>query len=240
MSENSSFQNLMECLKASEPDAAEQVFQRYAQRLIAVARAHLDNQAHRKVDPEDVLQSVFRCFFTRQAEGEWILNSWDNLWSMLIVITVRKCGQWNQHFRWGRRNAALEVPAGSGGTDSGQQWEVAALEPTPEEAILLAETVAEIMKTLKDRERPVLMLSLQGYSIPEISEQIGRTGARSAGCGSASANGWKPCGPRMSRRREPSPPPSAPQLHFVEHGQRSGNGLARVAAGRQLCAGPGG
>lgn len=174
MSQSNSFQELMTRLRASEEQAAAQIFNRFAQRLIVLARSHLDTLTRGKVDPEDVLQSVFRCFFTRQAAGHWELHNWESLWGLLIVITARKCGQWNQHFLRGCRNVHLEVsaPASDG---SSPRWEAASPDPTPEEGALLAETVQRVMEGLKERERPILMLSLQGYSIREIAEQIGRT-----------------------------------------------------------------
>jgi RNA polymerase sigma-70 factor (ECF subfamily) len=48
-------------------------------------------------------------------------------------------------------------------------------EPSPEEAILLTETVEELLRELDPDERPVLELSLQGFSATEISERIGRS-----------------------------------------------------------------
>ena len=46
-------------------------------------------QTRQKVDPEDVVQSAFRSFFTRQAAGQFDVASWDDLWGLLVVITVR-------------------------------------------------------------------------------------------------------------------------------------------------------
>lgn len=170
-----SFDDLMARLVKGDEQAATQIFQRYGHRLIGLARSHLDGVMRQKVDPEDVVQSVFRSFFQRNAEGNWNLDDWDSLWSMLTVITVRKCGHRIGHFRAMRRDVRREVnpSAKDDGTSTG--WEAIAREPTPEEAARLSEIVEQLMRELDERDRPILSLSLQGYAIPEISEQIGRT-----------------------------------------------------------------
>jgi RNA polymerase sigma-70 factor (ECF subfamily) len=171
-----SFDDLMARLLKGDEDAADQIFKRYAHRLIGLARSHLGGVIRQKVDPEDVVQSVFRSFFQRNAEGNWNLDDWDSLWSMLTVITVRKCGHRIGHFRAMRRDIRREV-AGSVKEDSSSSsgWEAIARDPTPEDAAHLSETIEQLMRELDERDRPILSLSLQGYSIPEISEQIGRT-----------------------------------------------------------------
>ena len=66
-----SFTVFMGRLGAGDDESARQLFCRFASRLIGLARIHLDRRIRQKVDPEDVLQSVYRSFFRRQAEGEF-------------------------------------------------------------------------------------------------------------------------------------------------------------------------
>src|SRR5437016_14196174 len=94
-----SFDDVMARLRAGDEAAAAAIFDRFARRLIALARARLDRLVSSKVDPEDVLQSAFRSFFLRHAEGRWDLIGWDGLWGLLARITVRKCGRRIEHFR---------------------------------------------------------------------------------------------------------------------------------------------
>src|SRR5438552_2680938 len=88
-----SFPDLMARLRAGDADAAARVFERFAHRLAALAQVHLDGRTRRLVDPEDVLQSVFRSFFARHADGQLDLADWDGLWALLVVLTLRKCGR---------------------------------------------------------------------------------------------------------------------------------------------------
>jgi RNA polymerase sigma-70 factor (ECF subfamily) len=178
MSADSTFHDLMARLRGGDARAeaaAAEIFHRFARRLIGLAARHLDDRLRQKVDPEDVMQSALKSFFARQADGQYDLSGWDSLWSMLVVITLRKCGHKAEHFRAacrdvGREQALpdLDEPAHS--------WEALSREPTPSQAALLAEAVRQVMATLADeRERTVLELSLQGCPLPEISGRVGRS-----------------------------------------------------------------
>lgn len=175
MSEEHSFQQLMAGLRTGDEDAATEVFQRFAHQLIALARSRLDSQIRQKVDPEDVTQSVFRSFFVRTAGGQFELENWDSLWSMLTVITIRKCGQRAKFFHAARRNVQREVSCSMPAEEDCAEWEAPGRDPTPAEAAIVTEVVESLMQGLDASERPILMLNLQGYSPAEISAEVGRT-----------------------------------------------------------------
>ncbi len=175
MPEAGSFADLMTRLQAGDEAAAARIFHRYAHRLIGLARSHLDAVLRRKVDPEDVMQSAFKSFFLRQAEQPYPVEDWDSLWALLARFTVRKCGHRIEQFLAACRNVAREVPAPASTAESSACWEALAREPTPLEAAILAETVQELMQELDERGRQVLVLSLQGSSVAEVSAQLGCT-----------------------------------------------------------------
>ena len=170
MSPSDSFNDVMIGLNAGDEVAAAAVFNRFVQRLIALARLQLDARLRQKIDPEDVLQSVFRSFFQRQADGQFTLQGWDSLWSLLTVITVRKCRNVAEHFHAARRNVAREAAPEHSGIGS----VTLARDPTPSEVLMLAETVEELVRGLPERDREILSLALQGYAADEISTQLQR------------------------------------------------------------------
>src|SRR5437870_434016 len=92
------FRQIMERLGRGDPEAAREVFRRFARRLVGLARQRLDARLRQKLDPEDVVQSVFRSFFSRQAGGQFDLDDWDGVWALLTLITLRKCGHRVEHF----------------------------------------------------------------------------------------------------------------------------------------------
>jgi RNA polymerase sigma-70 factor, ECF subfamily len=167
------FHALMIRVRSGEDAAAREVFERFAGRLIALARRQFNQLLARKVDPEDVVQSAFKSFFIRHREGKVEVGDGGGLWKLLTLITMRKCADRVEYFRADRRDAAREA---TGGAAESHDLELRALdrEPRPEEAVILAETVEHLFRDLTDHERPILELSLQGYTAPEISEQLGR------------------------------------------------------------------
>jgi RNA polymerase sigma factor (sigma-70 family) len=168
MEQQPSQPDLAELLRRHDPAAGALLLQRYAERLISLARQHLDNRLRGKVDPEDVEQSVLRSFFRRHIEGEWDITDENALWPLLVRITLHKCHRHLEHFLAARRDVRREVePA---------KTEQPAIdsEPTPEEAARFAETAEMVMKHLgTEIKRDIFRLSLQGYSVVEISEQLG-------------------------------------------------------------------
>ena len=169
------FPALMERLRQGDARAAEIVFARYAGRLIRLARGRLEGRLRGKVDAEDVAQSALKSFFLRQADGQYELHDWDSLWSLLTVITLRKCGRQIERFLAGARDVRREA-APPRGDDSNSAWDALGNEPTPAEAAALTETVEHLMSGLTDAtERRMLEMSLQGYGPREISDQVGRS-----------------------------------------------------------------
>jgi RNA polymerase sigma-70 factor (ECF subfamily) len=174
MAEDRSFAELLARLRAGDEGAADRIFRHYAGRLIALARSRLDTVMRRKVDPEDVLQSVFKSFFRRDAGRPFDLESWDGLWGLLARITLRKCGHQVEHFRAACRDVRREAGLEPGPDDSGTAWEALAREPTPPEAAALAEAVEGLMRSLEGRDREIVTLALQGFTAAEISAQLSR------------------------------------------------------------------
>jgi RNA polymerase sigma-70 factor (ECF subfamily) len=175
MAEDASFDEVMQRLRAGDNEAARDVFQKYAHRLIGLARSRLGNLMRQKVDPEDVVQSVFKSFFVRQADGRIDLEDWDGLWAMLTVITLRKCGHRVEFFRAACRDVRREADKSPSPHESGAAWEAVAREPTPSEAALLSDTLEQLLEPLDERERNMVVMSLQGFSIVEIAEEVHRS-----------------------------------------------------------------
>jgi RNA polymerase sigma-70 factor, ECF subfamily len=172
MTANDSFTSVMGQLRSGDDAAARDVFERYARQLAALARRQVQQRLAHRVDPEDVVQSVFKSFFLRHREGKLDVQNWKHLWGLLTVITLRKCVDRVDYLQAGRRDVNREVSAPAG---QEQPWQLAPdREPLPEEAAVLTETVEQLWRMADADERPVLELSLQGYTATEISLRLGR------------------------------------------------------------------
>lgn len=173
MTAEDSFNRWMAGVRAGKQDAIAKVFNRFVNRLIALARTRLDTRIRQKEDPEDVVQSVFRSFFRRHANEEIDVRSEDSLWTVLTVIAVRKCANRNRHYQAECRDVRREIPGGSSSEDPNVMWEPPARDPSPEEAVMLTETVEELMRRLTKTDRQILELVLQGLNDSQISAQVG-------------------------------------------------------------------
>lgn len=169
---NDSFADFLKQLKEGDDDAARRLLERFARQLVALARRRVDGRFKHKVDPEDVVQSAYKSFFYRYAEGNIDIGSWNGLWGLLTIITVRKCMERVAYHRAEKRDATREVSASQ--RDPASSLDMLSREPTPTEAVELTETVDRLLAGLSEPERLIVELSLQGYSTREISKRLNR------------------------------------------------------------------
>jgi RNA polymerase sigma-70 factor (ECF subfamily) len=167
------FSRLARHLSAGDPAAETLVVRRFTVQLVALARRHLAQRFRQKTAPEDAVQSAFKSFFQRLRRGQFDVGSWDGLWSLLVVITVRKCAARRAHFLTARRDVRRERPLVTSG-DPDTQCVALSRAPRPEEALALTELVEQLLCGLGDGEQQIAHLRLQGYSIGEICQTLGR------------------------------------------------------------------
>lgn len=172
MTTSDSFDELTWRLSAGDDDAANRLVRHYTNRLIALARSRLEPLLRFQVDPEDVVQSVYKSFLKRLQAGDCQFDNWDDLWSYLVLLTVRKCWDRRHYHRAARRDIAREQPlveADGQSTASG----VVVRGPSPFEAAVLSELVERFLAARTPRDREILTLHLQGFTSAEISQRAG-------------------------------------------------------------------
>jgi RNA polymerase sigma-70 factor (ECF subfamily) len=162
-----SFAEWMDRLQKGDQEAYRHVYQTYAHRLIGLARKQLDAAVRKRVDPEDVVQSVFKSFFARHARGNWELDNWEAVWALLASIAWRKCLRQNERAQAQRRDRHREVDSPEAAVEAADN------EPTPAQALLLAETVERLFAAFDEGHRPIVAGILQGESAPEIAGKVG-------------------------------------------------------------------
>ena len=168
MTRSDSFAVIEGRLRLGEDEAAREVFQRFARRLLALTRRQFEQRLAHRVDAEGVVQSAFKSFFVRHREGKLQVENWNALWGLLTVITLRKCADRVEYHRAARRDFGREAVLYQENDVSLDR------EPDPHEAAVLAETVEQLFRAAEPDERPVLELSLQGLTAAEISLRLGR------------------------------------------------------------------
>src|SRR5262249_28653226 len=115
---------LADLCRAGDPEAARLLFDRYVDRLVALARRRLSQALAARVDPEDIVQSVFRTFFGRLKQGRFQLDEQDDLCKLLVRITVHKTLRQVAFQKAAKRDPSQEA----GQQDAGQERLLALLD----------------------------------------------------------------------------------------------------------------
>src|SRR5438445_12984995 len=82
--------DLLSRLATGDERAAEEVFERYVQRLTHLARSRLAAKLASRVDPEDIVMSAYRSFFVAARDGKYQLQRSGDLWRLLVEVTLHK------------------------------------------------------------------------------------------------------------------------------------------------------
>jgi len=165
----------LERLKAGDKDLpAQQLWQRYFGRLIALARARLGRLTSQVADEEDVALSAFDSFCRGALQGRFPqLEDRHDLWRLLVTITARKaCDLKVSNGRLKRgRGAVLDQAALAGHAMTLEHF--IACEPTPEFAAQVVEEYRHLLALLSDDAlRKVAQWKLEGFTNKEIAAQL--------------------------------------------------------------------
>ena len=168
-------------LRADDPAvrevAARLVWGRYFSELLILARNHLSARIRSREDEEDVLQSMYKSFCTRHRRGDFDLASRDELWNLLVQITLRKARNTaNRHLRGKRDVRREQAGPGHGGLDEPTGSILDQIDsdgPTPAEAALLNEALEHRFQMLNDPGlRQIAVWKLEGYTNQEIAGRL--------------------------------------------------------------------
>jgi DNA-directed RNA polymerase specialized sigma24 family protein len=167
--------DLLARFRAGDPKAADELFERYTARLIALARRSLSSGLARRVEPEDVVQSVYRSFCVAAREDHYVLQRSGDLWKLLATITLNKVRRGVERHTALRRSVDRERGFGGESSLAVMGAQCTAPEPTPSEALELVELVEGLLRPLKPIDRRIVELRMQGYRIEEIAYEVDRS-----------------------------------------------------------------
>ncbi len=154
---------LLDLYQNGHDQAATVLFDKYAKRLIALARSRIGPKLKRRIDADDVVQSAYRSFFAHARDDDYQLKRAGDLWRLLASITLHKLyGQVEKH------TAAKRSVDHEDATDLPDE-SVRTPEPTPAEVIALCEDMQLVIRGLSPNERLVLIARLQGQDVAQIA-----------------------------------------------------------------------
>ena len=105
--------HLLDAWHAGDQSAAAILFDRYVARLTALVRARLSRKLARRVDAEDVVLSAFRSFFVAAGDGRVAVPESDDLWPLLVVLSLRKLASQAERHQAQQQSLHRETHAGS-------------------------------------------------------------------------------------------------------------------------------
>lgn len=159
-------------LKAGEGLAAEQLWQEYFQRLVGLAHQRLGAGARRAADEEDVAISAFKSLCVGAVSGRFPqLRDRDNLWPLLVILTVRKAQdlvKYEHRLKRGGGQVPQPTTEQHGSLDA-----LLSSEPSPELSAMVAENCARLLDRLEPVPRQIAQCKLEGHTNAEIAERLG-------------------------------------------------------------------
>ncbi len=161
-----------------DEEFAQAIWELYFQKLVKLARYKLGSLPRRDEDEEDAALSAMDSFLQGARDGRFPqLNDRDDLWRLLVAITVRKVTARRRRFFADKRgggdvrgeSAFHTVPNGSRGID-----QVLGTEPSDQLADQMMKTCDELLGKLRDPQLKTLALyKMESYTNEEIATLTG-------------------------------------------------------------------
>jgi RNA polymerase sigma-70 factor (ECF subfamily) len=158
--------SLLVRLRGGQQDAATELYLRYAQRLRALVRSRCSPQLARRVEPDDIVQSVFRRFFRRVLQGDYDVPPGEELWGLLLVIALNKIRTEEAFHRAGKRDVRISAVAADPG---------ALLADQESDRVILQLCIEDALGQLPAQHRAMVELRIQGHEVAEIAQNTGRS-----------------------------------------------------------------
>jgi RNA polymerase sigma-70 factor (ECF subfamily) len=162
--------SLLQRFRRGSQDAAMQLYLRYAQRLRALAEAQCSPDLTRRVDIEDIVQSVFGSFFRKVSQGYYDVPAGEELWKLLLVIALNKIRTKGAFHRAAKRDVRRTVAGeavlhGLQASDADDDVDYAFLQVA----------IAEALERLPSQHKAMLEFRIEGYEVAEIAQKMGRS-----------------------------------------------------------------
>jgi DNA-directed RNA polymerase specialized sigma24 family protein len=168
-------------VKSSDERAARCLYERYLQRLTALARTRLNGSRRRIVDEEDVAHAVLANFFDCAKRGAFArLENRADLWQVLTMITERRVSDFKRRQFRQKRGEGRELGESAIGRDEVRNCKIRSMEQvldseaSAEWVLQCIERCLDLFARLGDPLlEQIFLLKLAGYDHAEIARELG-------------------------------------------------------------------
>ena len=182
-SDDQSLNNLADCLervRAGDLNAVAELYERYFDRSVRLARSRLTDGEGRIIDEEEAAVSALDSLIFRVQVGNYgDLRDHLELWRILAKIVDRKVTKYRRKMYGKRRSAGkplLSVDAPFSESSSGSGQPLLANEPSPISLAIANDTLQNLIDHLGDSEtKMILLMRLEGFTDIEIADRMGHS-----------------------------------------------------------------
>jgi RNA polymerase sigma factor (sigma-70 family) len=166
MSEETPFQELILRVRARDREAAQELWRRYERAVQRAVRFHArDDLLGPMLSADDLCQSVFKTLYERLAQGEFALDSPEQLAALLRKIARNKVLAQARKQRAARRDSRRVALA--------EKDAFVARDPSPSQQAVTREILQRAHQLLSPEERVLLELRGAGLEWDVIAAQVG-------------------------------------------------------------------
>ncbi|MCA9109010.1 MAG: sigma-70 family RNA polymerase sigma factor [Planctomycetaceae bacterium] len=163
---------LVERWRQGDQQAANELYQRYVERLSGIVTAQLADRLRSRTDPDDVLQSACRSFFRRVQDGQFEFDADDDVWKLLVTISLNKLRSQVRKHSAAKRDAGQELSRSSNEIPDEFHMEKLSETPSPVEAFIFTEMIERVSAKLGADHAVLLQLRMEGHSQQEIADAL--------------------------------------------------------------------
>ena len=157
--------SLLRRFRLGQESAATELYRRYASRVQGLARRQCSSRLSRRVDAEDIVQSVFCAFFEAVRKGYYDVPDGEDLWRLLLVIALNKMRSSQTFHLAARRDVRLTAPI----------THLRSRKQGGNRGALLCLALDEALQQLDSTQRRMVELLIEGHEVAEIAAKLGRS-----------------------------------------------------------------
>ena len=138
----------------------------FTSRLLGLARSRMPERLKSRLDPEDIVQSVFTSFFKRNEANQFDFKNANDLWRLLAAITYYKVQSAIEFHGRKRRDYSLDMDSETANASPTQA------DPSASTMVMMTEMLDQILEQVPSVHQKILQLRLENCSIAEIAEKV--------------------------------------------------------------------